>query len=361
MNLEFDLFENSDTDEEVCENKKDVLLPWIEKYRPGSLDGIISHEHIINSLKLFKKNKNMQHLLFYGPPGTGKTSTILAYARELYGKNFNFMVMELNASDDRGIEVVRNKIKQFVSSDNIFCRFTSDKKEDIFKLVILDEVDAMTNEAQAILRHVVESFTKQARFCLICNYLRKITPALQSRCVPFRFSPIKKSLMIGRLRYIVKSQKIKILDSGLNTTITRSSGDMRKAINILQSSSMIYSVIDSNKINNCFGYPQDKDIKKIIKSLLTDDINKCYGIIYEICKTNGLLLGDIITEIYNIIMRVIIFEKYIIKELKKISINSYALILSKLRIIEINNITSINYGLQISALVSIFKLKVDKN
>lgn len=364
--MNFNLFgDPSDTEsEDSVKIKQNELLPWIEKYRPDTLDGLISHTHIINSLKTFKKKKNMQHILFYGPAGTGKTSTILAFAKELYGDNFNFMVMELNASDDRGIETVRNKIKQFVASDNMFCRFTPGNKVDkrLFKLVILDEIDAMTSEAQSILRNVVENYTKHARFCLICNYLRKITPALQSRCIPFKFSPLKISEMKLKLNVLIEEEEIDITTTGINTLLIRSKGDMRKAINMLQTVNMIYTTIDSNKINNCFGFPQTKDIKSILKSLINDDFLTSYTLINKISKSFGLSLDDIINDIYKIIFNAIVNKKYKIKDMKNVSFEYCVNILNLLRLIELNNTTNITNDIQIAGIISIFKLgkNIDK-
>ncbi|KAJ1829872.1 Subunit of heteropentameric Replication factor C (RF-C), partial [Coemansia sp. RSA 2703] len=137
-------------------------LPWVEKYRPTSLDELVSQSDIVDTLQRFIDDGKLPHLLFYGPPGTGKTTTILAIARKLYGKNMGSMVLELNASDDRGIDVIRDQIKTFASTRTVF--------SSGLKLVILDEADAMTTPAQAALRRVIEKYTKNVRFCIICNY-----------------------------------------------------------------------------------------------------------------------------------------------------------------------------------------------
>ena len=163
-------------------------LPWVEKYRPSALQELISHEDIICTIRKFISEEKLPHLLFYGPPGTGKTSTILACAKELYSpKEFNSMVLELNASDDRGINVVRNQILSFASTRTIF--------NSGYKLVILDEADAMTNDAQNALRRIIEKYTDNVRFCLICNYLTKIIPALQSRYVYFYFNALSHKIV----------------------------------------------------------------------------------------------------------------------------------------------------------------------
>ena len=178
-------------------------LPWVEKYRPAALQELISHEDIIKTIRRFISEEKLPHLLFYGPPGTGKTSTILACAKELYSaKEFNSMVLELNASDDRGINVVRGQILNFASTRTIF--------NSGFKLVILDEADAMTQDAQNALRRIIEKFTDNVRFCLICNYLSKIIPALQSRCTRFRFGPLDPEQIMPRLVHVCEQESVDV-------------------------------------------------------------------------------------------------------------------------------------------------------
>lgn len=172
-------------------------------------------------------------MLFYGPPGTGKTSTILAVAREMYGKAYNIMALELNASDDRGINVVREQIKSFASTQHLVNRGV--------KLVVLDEADSMTNAAQFALRRIIEKYTRSTRFCLICNYASKIIPALQSRCTRFRFMPLNKEDAMGRLREIAAAEGLDLTDSGVNAITELGRGDMRKCLNIMQSTSMAFT------------------------------------------------------------------------------------------------------------------------
>jgi replication factor C subunit 3/5 len=195
---------SSSSKDEKSDEKKKENLPWVEKYRPEELSDVISHTDIINTIdKLIEKN-NLPNLLFYGPPGTGKTSTILACARRVNGPKFQSMVLELNASDERGIEVVRQQIKNFASSQKLFTQG--------MKLIILDEADAMTQTAQFALRRVMEKYIKSTRFCLICNYINKIIPALQSRCTRFRFGPLEKSQIQNRLRNIASKEGVKLQD-----------------------------------------------------------------------------------------------------------------------------------------------------
>lgn len=196
----------------------------MEKYRPSNLDEMISHGEIISTSRLwypvsggihslhrvvlafvhfsvghFIEKKQLPHLLFYGPPGTGKTSTILACAKQLYNPaQFKTMVMELNASDDRGIDVVRQQILNFASTRTVFGNF---------KLIILDEADSMTNDAQNALRRIIEKYTENVRFGIICNYLSKIIPAVQSRCTRFRFGPLTPEQILPRLDNIIAKER----------------------------------------------------------------------------------------------------------------------------------------------------------
>ncbi|MBA42975.1 MAG: replication factor C small subunit [Magnetococcales bacterium] len=324
--------------------QKNETLPWIEKYRPNDLGGLISHSHIKATLKRFIDNKFLPHLLFYGPPGTGKTSTIMACARELYGKYMHLMVMELNASDDRGIEVVRNKIKQFVSSGNAFYGTTVEEKDNIFKLVILDETDAMTDDAQAILRQVVEKYTHNARFCLICNYIKKINPALQSRCTSFRFSPLQVDQMKIKLDSIVDNENLNITKKGMRCVLKRANGDMRRALNILQSTNMAYKKITEKNVNYCIGYPQKEQMDKIYNSLMNESFKNSYNTISEMKSEYGISIKDIIDEIHEIIINNIMTKK------DKRDID----ILIRLKDLEYNIASTSNDSIQLSGLVAIF-------
>uniref|UniRef100_A0A8C5DP02 Activator 1 subunit 5 n=1 Tax=Gouania willdenowi TaxID=441366 RepID=A0A8C5DP02_GOUWI len=272
-------------------------LPWVEKYRPQSLDDLISHQDILSTIQRFISQDKLPHLLFYGPPGTGKTSTILACARQLYKeREFNSMVLELNASDDRGIDVVRGPILSFASTRTIF------KKG--FKLVILDEADAMTQDAQNALRRVIEKYTENTRFCLIGNYLSKIIPALQSRCTRFRFGPLSPDQMIPRLEFVIQQENIDITPDGMKAIVTLSSGDMRRSLNILQSTSMAYDKVSEETVYTCTGHPLRSDIANILDWCLNQDFTTAYKQILQLKTLKGLALNDILTDIHLLVHRV---------------------------------------------------------
>nr|XP_054501819.1 replication factor C subunit 5 [Agelaius phoeniceus] len=271
-------------------------LPWVEKYRPQALSELVSHGDILSTVQRFISEDRLPHLLLYGPPGTGKTSTILACARQLYReREFGSMVLELNASDDRGIDIVRGPILSFASTRTIF------KKG--FKLVILDEADAMTQDAQNALRRVIEKFTENTRFCLICNYLSKIIPALQSRCTRFRFGPLTPELMVPRLQHVIQQEGVDVTEDGMKALVTLSSGDMRRALNILQSTSMAFGKVTEESVYTCTGHPLKSDIANILDWMLNQDFSTAYRKIMELKTLKGLALQDILTEIHLFVHR----------------------------------------------------------
>lgn len=329
----------------------DETLPWVEKYRPYSLDDVISHFDIINTLKKFITNKSFPHLLLYGPPGTGKTSVIMACARELYKEKTSLMVMEINASEDRGIEVVRNKITQFVSSKSMFYK----DDDNFFKLVILDEADAMTADAQASLRKVIENNTKNARFCLICNFYQKINIALKSRCISFRFSPLKPRDIKEKLDSIIKKEKINITNEAIKTIIKVSSGDMRKVLNILQASHMAYDTITDNDVINIIGHITKTDLEVIIENLFNPvkTFKSAFDTINKIKVDNGYSVNDILYELSDYILDSILNNSH-----EEISSDKFCKILKHIRLIEYNLTSCSNDSIQLSSLIGVFKLSL---
>lgn len=309
--------------DEIMETKPYRLnLPWVEKYRPQKLGDLISHDDIVKTIRKFIESDRLPHLLFYGPPGTGKTSTILACAKELYSpQQFNSMVLELNASDDRGIGIVRGQIMNFASTRTMF---TSK-----FKLIILDEADAMTNDAQSALRRVIEKYTSNVRFCIIANYLSKIIPAIQSRCTRFRFAPLNSVQILPRLNYVIEQEKLNVTESAKKALLKLGEGDMRKVLNILQSTAMAFGgnledggcgnlEISEENVYACTGAPMPSDIEQMVNWLLSDDITSCFNKIYDLKTLKGIALADILTEIHRYMERIDFPPRiriYLLKEL----------------------------------------------
>mmetsp|Transcript_24523 Transcript_24523/g.23535 ORF Transcript_24523/g.23535 Transcript_24523/m.23535 type:complete len:363 (+) Transcript_24523:96-1184(+) len=211
------------------------IVPWVEKYRPEKVDDVAHQDAVVKTLKTSIIQGNLPHLLFHGPPGTGKTTTILAVARELYGPElYRSRILELNASDERGISVVRDKVKTFAQGA-VGGQKTAGYPCPRFKIIILDEADTMTPDAQSALRRIMEAYSRVTRFCLICNYVTRVIEPLASRCAKFRFKALPIDSMISRLEHIAEVETVRLAEGALSAIMTASGGDMRKAVTFLQS------------------------------------------------------------------------------------------------------------------------------
>ncbi|KAL9189249.1 hypothetical protein ACHAXT_011739 [Thalassiosira profunda] len=275
---------------------EEVQMPWVEKYRPATLEELVAHEDIVSILTRLIDNDNLPHLLLYGPPGTGKTSTIVAAAKRMYGSAaaYSSMALELNASDSRGIDVVRNEIKEFAGTRQLFHRG--------IKLIILDEADAMTSDAQFALRRVIEKHTKNARFCLICNYVSKIIPALQSRCTRFRFAPLKQEQIRSRLVEVADAEKVTYTEDGIQSILALSGGDMRRVLNLLQSTAMANDLVDEKNVYMTSGAPLPMDVKTTMDWLLNLEFKEAYEKLVNVCSTKGYALADILTDLAILVL-----------------------------------------------------------
>ena len=291
-------------------------LPWTEKYRPTCLSELESNSKIIFTLKNLIENNKFPHLLFYGPPGTGKTSAILACANYLYNNCLESFVIHLNASDERGIDVVRERIKDFCLAGSLF----NNNKP---KLVILDEADSMTSDAQLALRQIVVNNTKKIRFCLICNYVNKIIPQLQSRFSKFRFNPIEKNGVTNKLRMILDKENIKCDDYSINVLSNNSYGDMRRLINILQSISNKTLDINKDNIYKLLSIIEDDRIDQIIIDLFNLSFEENRINISNLLD-DGHSIKDLITKISERILIINISDKsmiYLINKLSNLELN----------------------------------------
>ncbi|KAG5929906.1 hypothetical protein E4U42_003967 [Claviceps africana] len=216
--------------------------PWVEKYRPKSLDDVTAQDHTVMVLQRTLQASNLPHMLFYGPPGTGKTSTVLALAKELFGPEMiKSRVLELNASDERGISIVREKVKNFARMQltNPTAAYKLKYPCPPFKIIILDEADSMTQDAQSALRRTMETYSRITRFCLICNYVTRIIDPLASRCSKFRFKSLDQGNAKKRLEMIAVTEGVSLEDGALDALIRCSEGDLRKAITFLQSAARL--------------------------------------------------------------------------------------------------------------------------
>ncbi|KAL1627551.1 Subunit of heteropentameric Replication factor C (RF-C) [Neofusicoccum ribis] len=295
-------------------------LPWVEKYRPDTLDDVSGHQDILATINKFVDSNRLPHLLLYGPPGTGKTSTVLALARRIYGnKNMRQMVLELNASDDRGIDVVREQIKTFSSTKQIFSAAPAAGSSTSlagFKLIILDEADAMTSTAQMALRRIMEKYTANTRFCIIANYTHKLSPALLSRCTRFRFSPLKEPDIRRLVDEVISKEDVQITPEATDSLVRLSKGDMRRALNVLQAchasstplqepgaappdpKSIVRDLITETTIYDCIAAPHPEDVRFVLRTLLeTQNVRSCLQDIARLKANKGLALADILSAL----------------------------------------------------------------
>ncbi|KAE8447641.1 hypothetical protein EG329_010612 [Mollisiaceae sp. DMI_Dod_QoI] len=222
------------------------MQPWVEKYRPKNLSDVTAQDHTITVLQRTLQSSNLPHMLFYGPPGTGKTSTVLALAKELYGPELmKTRVLELNASDERGISIVREKVKNFARMQ--LAQPTAAQRAQYpcppYKIIILDEADSMTQDAQSALRRTMETYSKITRFCLICNYVTRIIDPLASRCSKFRFKSLDQGNARARVEEIAQKEGVKLEAGAADMLIKCSEGDLRKAITFLQSAARLVGAV----------------------------------------------------------------------------------------------------------------------
>ena len=269
---------------------------WAEKYRPQKLDDMTNQTEIVSRLKMFVQEKNLPHLLFVGPPGVGKTTSILALAQDLYGPSYRNYVLELNASDERGINVIREKVKNYA-------RTAAMASPVSFKIIILDEADHLTGDAQHALRRTMEVYTKTARFCLIGNYSENIIDPIQSRCSVFRYGPLDEVDIKDRLTLIAEKENLQIVDEGLDALFQASSGDLRKAINMLQAASANGELIDDISVYSLLGSIRPDRVQTMIQLALDGKFLESREALRDILINQGLAPEDIIRITYREVMR----------------------------------------------------------
>lgn len=265
---------------------------WIEKYRPKILEDIVGQHNIIERLKAYVKTKNVPHLIFAGPAGTGKTSSSLALAREVFGiDSWKQNFYELNASDERGIGIIRGKIKDFARTAPI--------GKTQFKIIFLDEADSLTIDAQAALRRTIEKYTHICRFILSVNYSSKIIDPIQSRCTVFRFKPIKEEDIKKYVRKIATKEKLEITPDGLETLIFISRGDLRKAINILQVGASMNKKVTGEILYETSATARPEDVKSLINTAIGGNFMAARNQLYNLLIKFGLSGEDIVKQIHR--------------------------------------------------------------
>jgi len=304
---------------------------WVEKYRPAKLSSIVNQKEVIGSLKsLLKNTSEMPHLMFSGSAGVGKTTTGICLAREILGDHWKDHTLELNASDERGINMVRDRVKKFA-------RFSGLDTKIPFKIIILDEADEMTSDAQTALRRIIEDTAKYCRFILIANNVSKIIEPLQSRCAIFKFTRISEDEVVSYLEEICKKEKVKFDQKGLKTIYSYSEGDMRHAINILQATASLGIVNESN-VKTSAGLSKVNDVGEILKLAIAGKLSDARNKMIEIIKVYGMSESD--------------FLKYLNEESYKIKTGKLDEILEAIAKYDYRLIIGANPEIQLSALLA---------
>jgi replication factor C small subunit len=288
----------------------DVELPWTEKYRPKKLADVVGHEEIVKRLKAYVKEKNLPNLILSGPAGIGKTVCAMAMANGLYEDSVRQNVLELNASDERGIDIIRGKIKDFAA--------TMAFGEAKFKIVFLDEADALTRDAQNALRRTMEKYAATARFILTCNYSSRIIGPIQSRCSLFRFSPLNETQLAGRLKTIVDDEKLDVTDEGYKALVYASEGDMRKAINFLQTASSLRGKITDDTVYKVSARARPKEIKELVELSLGTDFEAARKKLDALLYEYGMSGEDVMLQIYREIVALDMDQKKKVQLIDKI-------------------------------------------
>jgi len=267
------------------------IAVWSEKYRPNKLSEVINQKHVVERIKAFVKEKNIPHMLFAGPAGTGKTTVALAIAHEFYGKGWRQNVLETNASDARGIDVIRGQVKDFARTKSI--------GDVAFRIIILDEADNLTTDAQQALRRTMETFSSVSRFILIGNYSNKIIEPIQSRCAVFRFKALSEADIRKYVSRIVEGEKLKISEDAINAVIYLSEGDLRKVANLLQSSAALGERITEKIVYDVASQARPSDVKEILELALNRKFEDARKRLQDMLLRQGLSGEDVIREIHK--------------------------------------------------------------
>ncbi len=281
---------------------------WTEKYRPKNLSEVVNQSHVIERLKTWVKEGSIPHLIFAGPAGTGKTCCAIAVARELFGDHWRENFQETNASDARGIDVVRGRVKDFARIKPI----GSD-----FKIIFLDESDSLTPEAQQALRRTIERFSETCRFILSCNYSNKLIEPIQSRAAVFRFRRLEKEHVTKYLKRIAVSEKLSVAEGALDSIYDVSEGDMRRAVNLLQAAAAM-GKITNETVYDVASQTRPQDIRKMLEQALNGDFKEARKTLYDMLINQGLAGEDIIKGVHRELFNLDVPEERKVRLVEKV-------------------------------------------
>ncbi|HLC86198.1 MAG TPA: replication factor C small subunit [Candidatus Nanoarchaeia archaeon] len=267
---------------------------WTEKFRPKSFDEVAGQRDTVKKLKALVESKNLPHMLFSGPPGIGKTTLALIVSKQLHGNNWKQNFLELNASDSRGIDTIRTQVKDFAK--------TMALESESPKIILLDEADALTKEAQQALRRTMETYANSCRFILSCNFVNKIIDPIKSRCAIFKFKPLTKEDSLEIIKKIARSEELKIDENAVNKLYELTNGDIRQLQNVLQSCSSISKTITENEINEFAAKIESNDIKEILNLAFSKKFLLSRNKMLDTILNNGLSGIDIIKQIQREVM-----------------------------------------------------------
>ncbi|MEE9593265.1 MAG: replication factor C small subunit [Thermoplasmata archaeon] len=291
---------------------------WVEKYRPRNLGEVVNQKDIVDRLKAYVKTSSLPHLLFAGPAGTGKTTSAIALARELFGEYWRTNFAQTNASDARGIDVVRTTIKNQARMAPI--------GEGGFKIIFLDEADHLTNDAQAALRRTMELYTRTARFILSVNYSSRIIPPIQSRTAVFRFRPLKPEHVQEYVQRIGKAEGLKVTKEGMEALVYVAQGDLRKATNALQVAAAVSTKIDADSLYRAASAARPQEVKKLVETALTGDFLGARGMLDDLLLEYGLAAEDLLREIYRAVYDLNVPDRVKVEMVDRVGEADYRLI-----------------------------------
>lgn len=290
---------------------------WTEKYRPETLSEVVGHEEIINRLKAFVDEESIPHMLFAGPAGTGKTTSAVALAKDLYGDSWNQNFMEMNASDERGINVVREQIKDFARTKPVNADY---------KIIFLDEADSLTQDAQQALRRTMEQFSSNCRFIMSCNYSSKIIDPIQSRCALFRFQRLEEDKIKSLISRIGKKEGFQISEEAINAVMRVSEGDLRRVTNILQTAAIQKEKITEEDVYDVAASLRPEEINEILEKALEGEFMDARSELSDLMIDRGLDGQDIISSIHREIFDLDIPEKAKLQIMEQLGETEYRLV-----------------------------------